>query len=110
MVKCEYIYLIKTTYLFEPVQYVFQDGRLEKRPQCIKSALPKFVSALTCRSRSKGQVEGLLRKETLDIVIERMIQLLNQSNPLIVSQEEYEDTLWTSTALFVGSQGKNSIE
>jgi hypothetical protein len=52
----------------------------------------------------------LLRKETLDNVIERMIQLLNQSNPLIVSQEEYEDTLWTSTALFVGSEGKKSIE
>jgi len=81
---------------------------LEKRPQCIKSALPKFVSALTCRSRSKGQVEGLLRQEKTEKVIEKVIQVLNQSSPLIISNEDYEDTLWTATALFVESNGNST--
>ena len=75
----------------------------------MKSALPRFVSALTCRSRSKGQVEGLLRLEKLDKVIQRMIEILNQSNPLVISNDEYEDALWTATALFVGSNNGKKL-
>lgn len=89
--------------------FVLQDVTLEKRPECTKSSLPKFAGALSLRSRYSGQVQGMLLLDDLDNIGYRLMEIVSEhpegSGPTPPTSEEFQQTLWSLTALLISTDG-----
>lgn len=90
-----------------------QDAALEKRPECTKSSLPKFMASLSLRGRYLGQVKGMLQLENVETITFQLLNVIacngngvdcgyGESFP---TGEEFLDAMWTLTSLLISSQG-----
>lgn len=80
-----------------------------KRPQCVNSDTPRFVSVLCLRSRYAGEISGLLSKldeEKKDGLGDQLVE-----DVWAACQErsdtEYREALWRATAYLIICSGTN---
>ncbi|CAL8078131.1 unnamed protein product [Orchesella dallaii] len=86
------------------------DTSLEKRPECVKTSIPRCISSLTMRNHYLGQVQGMLQIEKLSAVVTGLIQRLSQdSTDRSITDEMFQESIWIATSLCICHEGLNRV-
>ncbi|XP_049766862.1 phosphatidylinositol 4-kinase alpha isoform X1 [Schistocerca cancellata] len=80
-------------------------GIVDKRPGCVNSDSPRFMSSLLLRSRSAGEVEGMLQGgETRETLADQLIEAV-WNTCKAKDSEAHHSALWRATALLISTPG-----
>lgn len=90
------------------------DASLEKRPNCVKTSIPRCISSLTMRNHYLGQVQGMLQIEKLSSVVAGLIHRLSGEDGgggshKVVSDEMFQESVWLATSLLICHEGLNRL-
>lgn len=84
---------------------------MEKRPNCVKTSVPRCISSLTMRNHFLGQVQGMLQIEKLSSIVADLIHRLTRDpdDKSMITDEVFQESVWIATSLLICHEGLNRL-